>query len=400
MIPFPSMKNPSFRFFLSSGFVLPTASAALFFFVFHSFLLLPLRIQELGGGPSETGFIMGISGVSMLLFTPLSGAMADRFGRKIFIVAGFAALFLTCAGFVFLTALDWTVYALRMLQGAAFSLFFTAAGAVVTETAPEGNKVQAMGIYGMFTIVGYAVAPYIGKHVVDLAGFSTLFSLVSLVCFFGIILSLFVRDTFSAERDDSAPPGFLPPFSAPLVICGAVLFVSGWVFLSQFSFVSLTARAAGVEDFYIFFVSFTGAVLFVRIFLGWIPDRYGIGFVCPPFLLLASLSVFALSVSHVPYMLASSGALFGISHGFTYPSLYLLAMEHSGGGAKAKVFAFCSACFTGGGMLGTFASGIVADMAGYSAMYAALAAVSFAGFAGFVRARPLLTSLPRNAKLI
>lgn len=326
----------------------------------------------------------------MLLFTPLSGAVADKFGRKIFIVAGFAALFLTCVGFVFLTALDWTVYALRMLQGAAFSLFFTAAGAVITETAPEGNKVQAMGIYGMFTIVGYAVAPYVGKHIIDLTGFSTLFSLVAVVCVFGIVISLFIRDTFSANSKDSGAPGFLPPFSKPLVICGAVLFVSGWVFLSQFSFVSLTARAAGVEDFYVFFVSFTCAVLFVRIFLGWVPDKYGIGFVCPPFLFLASVSVVVIALSGGVVGLAVAGALFGISHGFTYPSLYLLAMEHSGGGAKAKAFAFCSVSFTGGGMLGTFASGVIADMAGYFAMYAALATVAFAGFVVFTATRPLL----------
>jgi len=94
-------------FFFSFDFLVPTVAGALFFFVFHSFLLLPLRIEELGGNPSDIGFIMGISGVSMLFFTPLSGALADRYGRSMFIVLGFAALFSACLGFVFVEVLDW-----------------------------------------------------------------------------------------------------------------------------------------------------------------------------------------------------------------------------------------------------------------------------------------------------
>ena len=371
------------RFFLTADFVVPTSVAALFFFVFHSFLLLPLRIEELGGGPSETGFIMGISGVSMLFFTPLSGVLADRFGRKIFIVAGLLSLLLSCAGFIFATTLDWTVYALRMLQGAAFSLFFTAAGAVVTEITPEDGRIQAMGIYGMFTLIGYAAATYVGKQVLDMSGFEGLFTFVLIVCACGTALSFLIKDPFVVSTE-GRERGILPPLSRPLVAAGAVLFLSGWVFMSQFSFVSLTAHAAGIDEFYLFFVSFTGAVLFVRIFLGWIPDKYGIGTVCPPFLLLASVSVVVLALAQDVAMLAVAGALFGISHGFTYPSLYLLAMERAGDGVRAKVFAFCSLAFTCGGMLGTFIAGGTADALGYFAMYMGLAVFAFMAFAAFM----------------
>ncbi len=386
-----SCQNQAGSFFLTFDFVVPTLAGALFFFVFHSFLLLPLRIEELGGNPSDTGFIMGISGVSMLFFTPLSGFLADRYGRKIFIVLGFAALFLTCAGFVFIHVLDWRIYALRMLQGVAFSLFFTSAGALVTEITPEGGRVQAMGIYGMFTILGYAVAPYVGKMVVDSGGFSSLFAFIAAVSLAGIGLALLVRENGSPEDSETpqAPDGsgLFPPLSKPLAVAACVLFISGWVFLSQFSFVSLSSRSAGVEEFYLFFVSFTVAVLIVRTFLGWAPDRYGISTVCPPFLFLSCVSVVVLAFSQTATLVAVSGALFGISHGFTYPSFYLLAMENSDKRARAKVFALCSASFTGGGMVGTFVSGGVAHLFGWFSMYMLLAAVSFAGFAVFLAAR-------------
>lgn len=374
-------------FFFSFDFLVPTVAGAIFFFVFHSFLLLPLRIEELGGNPSDIGFIMGVSGVSMLFFTPLSGALADRYGRSMFIVLGFAALFFACLGFVFVEALDWKIYAFRMLQGAAFSLFFTSAGALVADITPEGKKVQAIGIYGMFAILGYAVAPYAGKTVIDRGGFELFFILISAVAFLGTLLSLFVRESLLPGHLPGDPPRsglrFLPPVSKPLVVAAAALFMSGWVFISQFSFVSLSSRSAGIEEFYLFFIFFTGAVLIVRIFLGWVPDKYGISFVCPPFLFLSFVSVVVLAFSNTTALAASAGALFGISHGFTYPSFYLLAMEKSPGRAKAEVFALCSASFTCGGMLGTFVSGGLAHAFGYFHMYMFLACVALAGFLVF-----------------
>lgn len=319
----------------------------------------------------------------MLVFTPLSGVLADRYGRKMFIIAGFFLLFLVCAGFVFINSLGWEIYALRMLQGAAFSLFFTSAGAVITEIAPEGKRVQAMGIYGMFTIIGYAVAPYVGKIIISSDGFAGLFTFISVVSLAGVFVSFFVRDRFSRRGGEKGGWKILPPFSKPLVVGAIMLFISGWVFMAEFSFVSLSSLSVGVEDFHLFFVCFTAAVLFVRIFLGWIPDKYGIHRVCPPFLFVAFLSVVILAFSRSAFSVAISGALFGAAHGFVYPSLYLLALEKAGDGTRAKVFAVCSASFTFGGMLGTFLSGGIAHTFGYFNMYAALAVVALAGFIFF-----------------
>ena len=69
--------------FLSSQFILLTAIAFLYFFNFHSMLLLPLRIQELGGEAVDIGMIMGISGFSTLFSTPIAGILADKYGKRI-----------------------------------------------------------------------------------------------------------------------------------------------------------------------------------------------------------------------------------------------------------------------------------------------------------------------------
>ena len=67
---------------LNRSFVLVTFLGCLYFFNFHSFLLLPIRISELGGTEKIVGFVMGIAGLSTLFLTPYAGHITDRYGKK------------------------------------------------------------------------------------------------------------------------------------------------------------------------------------------------------------------------------------------------------------------------------------------------------------------------------
>ena len=67
---------------LTRNLLLITISTFFFFYSFHSFLILPLRIVELGGSEFDIGFIMSIAGVSTILLTPLSGILGDIYKKK------------------------------------------------------------------------------------------------------------------------------------------------------------------------------------------------------------------------------------------------------------------------------------------------------------------------------
>jgi MFS family permease len=70
------------RSIINRQFVLITLSGFIFFFNFHSFLLLPLRIKELGGTESDIGFIMGAASLSTIVTTPAVGILVDRWGKN------------------------------------------------------------------------------------------------------------------------------------------------------------------------------------------------------------------------------------------------------------------------------------------------------------------------------
>ena len=92
--------------FLNRDFILITIASFLFFFNFHSFILLPIRIQELGGGASVIGFIMGITWISTILSTPAVGLFVDRWGKKWFIATGGLMMSLTTLLFAYLKGTD------------------------------------------------------------------------------------------------------------------------------------------------------------------------------------------------------------------------------------------------------------------------------------------------------
>ena len=164
---------------LNGNFLLVTLLGCVYFFVFHSFLLLPLRISELGGTEKTVGFVMGVAGLSTLVLTPWAGRLTDRYGKKPFMLLGFLLLALSAFPFGFLGRVDYLYYVLRIVHGCSFSLFFVAAGALAVDVSAEEKRAQALGIYGVFTIINYAAAPYAGSLLMNRFGFDFLFFLLA-----------------------------------------------------------------------------------------------------------------------------------------------------------------------------------------------------------------------------
>ena len=54
-----------------------TLSAFFFFYAYHAFLVLPIRVISLGGTEFDIGLVMSMAGISTLLVTPISGLLGD-----------------------------------------------------------------------------------------------------------------------------------------------------------------------------------------------------------------------------------------------------------------------------------------------------------------------------------
>jgi multidrug resistance protein len=128
--------------------------------------LLPFWAERLGANPLEVGLILSVYALAQFLFTPVLGALSDRFGRRPVILI---SLLIEAAGFA-LTAVAGTLpllLAARFIGGLGASNIGSAQAVVADVTAPK-DRARGMGMIGAAIGVGFVVGPALGGV---LAGF-------------------------------------------------------------------------------------------------------------------------------------------------------------------------------------------------------------------------------------
>ena len=122
--------------------------------------LLPFWAEKLGANAIEVGLILTIYAVAQFLFTPVVGALSDRFGRRPVIIV---SLLIEAVSFA-LTALSGSLVMLliaRFIGGVGASNMSSAQAVVADVTPPEG-RARGMGLIGAAIGMGFVVGPAIG----------------------------------------------------------------------------------------------------------------------------------------------------------------------------------------------------------------------------------------------
>lgn len=164
---------------------------------------LPLYVRSLGVAKDEVplwaGIVMAASALSMAVFAPLWGALADRLGRKPMVVramlGGSVALLLMA-----LTRTVGQLVACRVLQGVLTGTL-AASVALVASMAPRERSGYALGMIQSAAYVGLSVGPYLGGRVIDAYGFAAAFCVAGvLLAVGGVLVYLCVDERFTPSR--------------------------------------------------------------------------------------------------------------------------------------------------------------------------------------------------------
>lgn len=122
--------------------------------------LLPFWAERLGANPFEVGLILTVYALAQFLFTPLLGALSDRYGRRPVILG---SVLIEALGFV-LTAISGTLPLLlvaRFVGGLGASNIGSAQAVVADVTAPK-DRARGMGMIGAAIGLGFVVGPALG----------------------------------------------------------------------------------------------------------------------------------------------------------------------------------------------------------------------------------------------
>ena len=358
-----------------------TLSAFFFFYAYHAFLILPIRVISLGGTEFDIGLVMSMAGISTLLVTPISGLLGDIYKKKYLLTSGALLLALINFLFIYFDSIYYSYLILRFFQGCAFSLFFVSAGTLIAENSLEENQTQALGFFGIFAIVNHALAPTISIEIINFFSYDYFFissSIASIIAFF-IALSINVKNSIVDERKNGQNFTQLLKNKKLKIVC-FIMFLVGGSFLTCLNFAAVFTKSINVLPITIFFLSYTVIALIMRIFFGWLPDKYGQVTFCKPALILYGLSIgiLGLSINYISVM--SAGILFGISHALVYPSIYTLALRFTDISNKSKAFSTCSVSFTFGGMIFSIIYGLIAETYSFKVMFLSCSIIVTLGF--------------------
>ena len=329
---------------------------------------------------------MSMAGISTLLVTPVSGLMGDKYRKKYLLVFGTLLLAISNFLFLFFDSIYYSYLALRFLQGCAFSLFFVSAGTLISENSMEENQTQALGFFGIFAIINHALAPTISVEIINYFSYKYFFISTVIASLISFIIVFGVKDKISIENKLNNNSSFSSLLkNKRLKIVCLIMFLVGGSFLTCLNFAAVFTKSIDVEPITIFFLSYTVIALVMRIFFGWLPDRYGQVTFCKPALLFYGISIGILGLSLDFISVMSAGLLFGISHALVYPSIYTLALRYTETSDKSKAFSVCSVSFTSGGMIFSVIYGLVAETYSFKVMFLSCSIIVTLGFYYFIK---------------
>ncbi|MFQ5914562.1 MAG: MFS transporter [Nitrospinota bacterium] len=384
---------------MNRDFVLTVLATLLFMLSFTAFYLLPLIVQRLGGDEADIGFVSGAGWAASVICTPFLGIWVDRWGRKVFLLAGAALLTAGALGFLLVRGIGPLIYFLRILQGVGLATGLTAGYALVADLSPAFRRGEAYGVYLVFTLTPHAVGPWIGEGVIRAGGFPAFFGVAAGYGVLSLLLAMFVRSP--APRADRIPGSSLLALLTRRSVWPVfgTIFLVGSSFGAVLTFIPTYLKSRGFETVSFFFVTYTVVAVGIRVFLAKISDRWGRRTVILPNLLVMVVVLSLLALARNAALFTAAALLFGMSQGFLHPTLGALVVDRVSAADRGKAFGLFTSLFHLGIFLISSTLGNVASRAGYPWVYwisAGLALGCAVFFAYFDPSRNVLNSPARG----
>jgi MFS family permease len=348
-------------------------------------LALPLYTKdELNRGSIGVGVAMGAGSLTSMLFSPLSGRLGDRRGRRPLLLAGAVVMVVCYLGLALNPGLG-AIVAIRLLAGAAEATFVVGAYTAVADIAPEARRGEAMSLVTLASYIGLTIGPVLADLVLGGDRFAAVWLVATGLAFGSIVMISTLRET-KPEAEGHASAGWLPPRGA--LLPGLLVLLGLLGFGGFAAFAAIYARDLGIDRPGLVFALFGGVISLVRAFGRRIPDTLGARRT-----LVVSFITLASGLATIGAWQSTTGLLlgtviFGAGQALTYPSAVLLAMEATSTAERSAAVGSVGAFIDVAIGLGAVMLGGVAAIAGYGGAFLVAAAVALSGLAVLVPLRP------------
>ena len=358
------------RFFMMCGFTF-----TVFLSLFQLLPTAPFRILDLGGSAAIAGLFLGMLTYASALSAPVTGALADRIGKRRMLLVTSVAI----AGFSIAYALSknfWLPLVLVFFHGLFWSGLLSASSAYMTEVIPESRRAEGIGYWGMSTMLATAVAPAVGLWTYQRGWAFLCTGIAVLNLVMAAIAWHLPSDTAVAARlsRDRLLGGSLVEWR--VVAVTMALFLCSFGYGGLMSFVAVASDQRGISPRSIFFTAFAMTVFVTRPFSGRLADRVGHRRFLLPCLALVTAGLTATALARTRLELVLAASLFGLGFGSQYPAFVGHVLKFVDPGRRGAAFGGVLAAFDTGIGTGSIATGWMAQHVGFRGAFGVGAALS------------------------
>ncbi len=355
------------------------------------FPFLPLYVEHLGSTSGLSvewmaGLVIAVQGFTMMFASPLWGAVADRYGRKLMVLrATFGGVIIM--GLMGVVTSGEQLIFLRGVQGIVTGTV-AANNALVASAVPREKIGFAMGTLQVSLWGGVALGPLLGGVLADAYGFGMPFFITAFALFLsGILIYFGVDEDFElqkAKRDENRPSMMqqwrhvLAATGVPIVYAMRLLAGIGRsmiIPIAPLFVVSLLNPAMAGQSI------FAGAVMSVSsatstlsgVYLGRLGDRIGHRTILMwSAIIVVVCYIPQIFVSNVWQLLAWQG-LAGLAMGGIISAPSALLAQYTDAGEEGAVYGLDNSIVAGGRAIAPLVGAAIAMFFGLRATFAATA---------------------------
>ena len=361
------------RLFTARYFTMCAFTFTVFLSAFQLFPTAPFRILDLGGTKADAGLFLGFLTYASAFSAPITGALADRVGKRSMLVVCGLVITLFSVGYA-LSSNYKLPLALAFAHGLFWSGLLSASAAYMTDTIPESRRAEGIGYWGLATIMAVAIAPNLGLWIYR-HGWVWLCVSTGVLNLGMAVIAATLPDTDVSSRIGGR-------FFTRDLVEWRVVVLSLSLFLYSFgyggitSFAALCATSRGIAPKGIYFTTFALVVMVTRPVISRFADRIGYLRIFYPCLALIVVGLSLLAVTTTRLGMITSAAVFGMGFGAAYPVYVAHLMKHVDPARRGSAFGGILAAFDIGIGTGSIATGFMVEHAGYRAAFGLAALLS------------------------
>lgn len=368
---------------------------------FTMFLHFPGFLQGLGADKVEIGLIVGLTAVASIAVRPSVGRAMDQRGRRPVILFGNLVNVAVLALYLTVNQLDAWLYTVRIIHGFAVALLFTALFTYGADQVPASRRTEGIAIFGISGMLPIALGGVLGDIVLARWDFDVFFVVVLGFGILSLLLSVPLPESrvpgFSADQPQRFLASVLQKDLLPL---WWITLVFSLALTAYFTFLKTFVLDTGIGSVGLFFSTYAGTAIGLRLFAAWLPDRVGPKRVLYPSLVSMALGFVVLASASGSGAVAAAGILCGAGHGYAFPIVMGMVVSRAAEADRGSAMAIFTGLFDVGALLGGPAFGAVIRFGSYASMFLAAAGWTLVGglvYAYWDRSNPVSpTATPRR----